>query len=136
MLGIISLCISIAGFFLGYFIIPLRNQRLKAEDEFIVLFRELIEDYAQYQKLSSYNGTPLTDAKKLSEKIVANCELMILYVRRSRKNTQSEEVIHSLTDFINEFNDDNNKKLIDRCKMYIKSFGDNYIFQIIRQLII
>ena len=101
-----------------------------------MLFRELIEDYSQYQKLSSYNGTPLTEARKLKEKIVANCELMILYVRRSRKNTQSEEVINSLTYFINEFSDDNNKKLIDRCKIYIKSFGDNYIFQIIKQLII
>ena len=136
MLGIISLCISIAGFFVGYFIIPLRNQRLKAEDEFIVLFRELIEDYSQYQILSSNNGTPLTAAKKLREKIVANCELMILSVRRSRKNTQSEEVINSLTDFINEFNDDNNKKLIAKCKIYIKTFGDNYIFQINKQLII
>lgn len=136
MIEIVSLCISIAGFFVGYFIIPLRDRRLKAEDEFIVLFRGLIEDYSKYQSLSSSNGTPLTEAKKLKEKIVTNCELMILSVRRCRENIQSDEVINSLTDFINEFNDDNNKKLIAKCKTYIKTLGDNYIIKINKQLII
>ena len=70
MIEVISLCISIASFFVGYFIIPLRNQKLKAEDEFIILFRGHIEDYSKYQTLSLMNGTPATEAKKLKEK---NC---------------------------------------------------------------
>lgn len=124
MIEVISLCISIASFFVGYFIIPLRNQKLKAEDEFIILFRGHIEDYSKYQTLSLMNGTPATEAKKLKEKIVVNCELMIVYVRRSRNNAQSKEVIDSITAFINEFNDKNNRDLIDKSNMYIKTFGN------------
>ncbi len=124
MIEVISLCISIASFFVGYFMIPLRNQKLKAEDEFIILFRGIIEDYSKYQTLSLMNGTPVTEAKKLKEKIVVNCELMIVYVRRSRNNAQSKEVIDSITAFINEFNDKNNRDLIYKSKMYIKTFGN------------
>ena len=49
---------------------------------------------------------------------------MIVYVRRSRNNAQSKEVVDSITAFINEFNDKNNRDLIDKSNMYIKTFGN------------
>lgn len=122
MIGILSLCISIAGFFVGYFIIPVREQKLKAESEFVTLFRGLIEDYYQYQNLSSYNGTPLTEANKVKEKILANCELMILSVKRSRKNKESSKVINSINSFSNSFTDNNFNQVISTCKSYINRF--------------
>lgn len=121
-ISIISLCISIASFLIGYFVVPIKEKRLRAETEFFRLFRELIDDYSKYQALASFNGTPLTEAKRLKVKILANCELLALSVKRNKRYENTLEVLGCIATFIETVNDDNYNALVNSCKSYIELF--------------
>lgn len=116
----ISLVISLATFILNCCVTPKIEREIKYESKFMSLYTELISDYTEYQRLSSYNGTPLTYAARLRIKIIANCHMMILTIKKTKQNSVSKDAIICIKDFIENCNKDNYGNLVECVNRYIE----------------
>lgn len=121
-MDVVSLIISIIALFYNCIRQPYLNRITKAEDNYIRLIIRIIDDYGKYQTLSSYNGTPLNEAKKIRNRILTNCKILNLCVKRNKRLKGTDAMIDTINSFIEQLNDDNYNRLIKENDLYINSF--------------